>query len=183
MSFLENFKRLIEKCAELSVIMDMITKVTICPKSKELEGLSKAVEPIISNILFLDENLKKMSSIKMDDEKADELARVTIRYFEDLLTEMKKCEKELEDECRETGLCCAALRLLKEAESILSECKSLVEEMRKEYKELKDLCKRCLYYSHTTGLCVKLKKKVTEPFPPCGGKYFKEIKACLQEVA
>ncbi|ALU12177.1 hypothetical protein EYM_01090 [Ignicoccus islandicus DSM 13165] len=106
-----------------------------------------------------------------NSEKPVEILEFIVTQIESLRKDLEGVFKKSVKECSKGTQCCLVAPLLK---SVLEKLDWCIEKL-KQLIELvsKGGCEKCLYYSKTTGLCLKTRKK-TYGIPLCGGAYFRE---------
>ncbi|UXD22327.1 hypothetical protein IPA_03565 [Ignicoccus pacificus DSM 13166] len=169
------------ECGTATTLLELASRVSICPYSREIREVTRKAEELIERLLTLNEDLNKAMKKGRSDLFLDMLSLIQ-NNITSLNKELNELLKKLDQSCKKDGRCCVAEELIEKAIKNLDSCLEKTKESISKMRNIMGLCESCLYFSELTGLCIKMRVKVTDSVPPCRGMYFKPIKEEREEV-
>jgi uncharacterized protein YoxC len=149
---------------------------------KEIQEISKKANSVLEHLLTLHDDLNKAANVGKVDLLLEIITDLQNR-IQELETEVEFLAEKMNALCKSDGKCCVALELFGKAFAWFKKCFEALSESAENIKKVLNACEQCIFFSDTTGICVKLRTKVLSPVPPCGGKYFRPAKEGSKKVS
>ncbi len=166
------FRELSEECSASSFEVSVAVKAGNCPYIEELSRVFPTLDELANHSITLESDLLK--SVEINEGKLETVTQL-LSYLKTIIENLTERLEEIRSkglrECANSSKCCLVTPLLESSLERLSKCNRTLDTLIEIFK--KGGCSKCLYYSKTTGLCVRTRKK-TLGIPVCGGKYFTE---------